>query len=66
MCSNNPDEQENEIGFFYQICIGPYDYGIVYENYIDRKLQVMRGPGEKVLFERAPDPTVTDSDRLPK
>ena len=60
------DQQGNETGFFYQICIGPNDYVIVYENYIDRKLQILRGPGEKVLFERALDPTVTDSDRLPK
>ena len=60
------NETEKEIGIFYQICVGPNEYVNVVENYAEMKLQIVSANMNDIIFEKALNPAITNSDRLPK
>lgn len=59
------NETEKEIGIFYQICVGPNEYVNVVENYAEMKLQIISA-NNAIVFEKALNPAIKNSDRLPK
>jgi len=60
------DDSGTRTEFHYQICIGPNDYVNVTENYAEMKLQIIGSKTGAIVFEKALNPAIRNSDRLPK
>ncbi|MHB1454885.1 MAG: TolB family protein [Saccharofermentanales bacterium] len=58
------DDSGTETEFNYQVCVGPNQYVNVNEHYTDRKLQVIGAISGTILYERALNPAIKNSDRL--
>lgn len=55
-----------ETEFHYQICVGPNQYVNVNENYAERKLKVINAKNGTIIIEKALNPAITNSNRLPR
>lgn len=58
------DDSGTETEFNYQVCVGPNQYVNVNEHYTERKLQVIGAISGTILYERALNPAIKNSDRL--